>query len=434
MTYFFAGIKGTGMSALASMLYDLGNEIIGYDDNPNYNFTEEELRKRNIPIYYDLDNLKEGMTFVYTSAIHDDHKAVVKAHSLGLKCFEYFELLGEVTKKFETISVCGCHGKTTTTALLSKIFTDSSLGCNYLIGDGRGKIDKDSNLFVVESCEYKRHFLNYYPKYIILTNIELDHIDYYKDLDDYRSAFQEFISKPCEKVIACGDDSEVLKLKSNKIIYYGFNNNNNVIAKNLLLTDSGSSFDVYIDKNFYGHFDIPLYGEHMVLNSLACITMANLKGISKEEIHESMCNFEGAKRRFKEEKVGNNIIIDDYAHHPTEVKVTLEAARQKYPDKELVAVLKIHTLSRAKEMKDGFVEALNVADKAYVMDIYNDRERKEDYPGVDPYLIINELRNGEYIGDDEEEKLLVHKNAVICFLSSKDIYFLMNKYKKLLEG
>ena len=141
------------------------------------------------------------MTFVYTSAIHDDHKAVIKAHSLNLKCFEYFELLGEVTKKFETISICGCHGKTTTTALLSKIFMDSGLGCNYLIGDGRGHVDKDSNLFVVESCEYKRHFLNYYPKYIIVTNIELDHIDYYKDLDDYRSAFQEFIDKPCEKVM-----------------------------------------------------------------------------------------------------------------------------------------------------------------------------------------------------------------------------------------
>ncbi|HPE14443.1 MAG TPA: UDP-N-acetylmuramate--L-alanine ligase [Bacilli bacterium] len=433
MTYFFAGIKGTGMSALASMLHDLGNDIIGYDDNSKYSFTEEELVKRNIPIYYDLNNLKTDMIFVYTSAIHSDHKAVIKANELGLKMYEYFELLGEFTKNYETYCISGCHGKTTTTALLSKIFTDSKYGCNYLIGDGRGFIDKDSDIFIVESCEYKRHFLNYFPKYIVITNIELDHIDYYKDLDDYISAFQEFIDKKCEKVIACGDDLNVRKLKGNNITYYGLNDNNDIVAKNLVLDDKGSQFDCYINSTFFGHFDIPLYGKHMVLDALACIALSNLKGITPKEIEASMCNFEGAKRRFKEEKIGNNILIDDYAHHPSEVKVTLLAAKQKYPDKELVAILKIHTLSRAKEMKDDFIDALNIADKVYVMDIYNDREDPNDYPGVDHNLIINGCKNAEYINEDMADKLLCHTNSVICFLSSKDIYFLMEKYKELLR-
>jgi len=433
MTYFFAGVKGTGMSALASMLHDLGNTIIGYDDSKKYNFTEEELIKRNIPIYYDLSQLEKDMIFVYTSAIHDDHPAVVKAKELNLKMYEYFELLGELTKKYQTICVSGCHGKTTTTALLSDIFGNTNLGCNYLIGDGRGKIDLDSNIFVVESCEYKRHFLNYFPEYAIITNIELDHIDYYSDIDDYTSAFQSFVELTNKKVIACGDDENIRKLKSDNIVYYGINDNNDIVAKNLFMDDDGSSFDVYIDNNFYGHFDIPLYGKHMVLNALACIGICYYHQIDIEIIKSAFSNFQGAKRRFKQEVLNDIVIIDDYAHHPTEVKVTIEAARQKYPDKEIVAILKIHTFSRAKEMKDEFIKALNIADKSYVMDIYSDRERQEDYPGVDANMLIKELDNGEYIDLDSADKLLVHKNAVLCFLSSKDIYFLIDEYKKLLE-
>lgn len=434
MTYFFAGIKGTGMSALASMLYDLGNDIIGYDDSHIYNFTEEELNKRNIKIYYDLNELKKRMIFVYTSAIHEDHQAVIKAKNLNLEMYEYFELLGELTKQYETISISGCHGKTTTTALLAKMFADSDLGCNYLIGDGRGLINKNSNVFIVESCEYKRHFLAYNPKYIIITNIELDHIDYYQNIEDYTKAFQEFIDKPsCEKVIACGDDINVRKLRSDKIIYYGTNDCNDVVAKNLVLNDLGSSFDTYINNKFFGHFDIPLYGKHMVLNALACITIGYIYNFSSFDIENSFKTFEGAKRRFKEEIIKDKVIIDDYAHHPTEVKVTLKAARQKYPNKELVAILKIHTFSRAKEMKNEFIDSLNIADKAYVMDIYSDREKQEDYKDVSPQIIIDGLKNGEYINEEQVSKLLQHKNAVICFLSSKDIYVLKDKYIKLLE-
>src|SRR5574344_2191068 len=159
MKYFFAGIKGSGMSALATMLYDMGNEIIGYDDSATRSFTEDELDKRHIKIYIgDESKLSNDMILVYTSAIHDDHKVVQRATKLGIKKYEYFEMVGELTKKYETISICGCHGKTTTTALLSKILCDT-IGTNYLIGDGMGEVDPKSSYFVLESCEYKRHFL-----------------------------------------------------------------------------------------------------------------------------------------------------------------------------------------------------------------------------------------------------------------------------------
>lgn len=432
MKYFFAGIKGSGMSALASMLYDMGDEIIGYDDSDIYSFTEEELNKRNIKIYIkDSKKLTKDMILVYTSAIHDDHEVVVKANELGIKKYEYFEMLGKLTKKLTSICISGCHGKTTTTALLSKIFIDTK-GCNYLIGDGRGYVDKKSDFFILESCEYKRHFLAYYPDYAIITNIEMDHVDYYKDMDDMLLAYQQFADKVEKKLIACGDDSYVRKIKSDKIMYYGFNDDNDIVAKNVKLSDDGSSFDVYIDKKLYSHFDLPLFGKHMVLNCLACIGICYLENISKEEIIKSVHTFKGAKRRFKETKIKNNILIDDYAHHPTEVKVTLLAARQKYPDKELVAVLKIHTSSRAQALWKEFVEALKIADKAYVMDIYNDRENPDDYPGVNADLLIKNIPSAEHIGDHEAEKLLKHKDAVICFLSSKDVNTIQTEYKKLL--
>lgn len=431
MKYFFAGIKGSGMSALATMLYDMGNEIIGYDDSATRSFTEDELDKRHIKIYIgDESKLSNDMILVYTSAIHDDHKVVQRATKLGIKKYEYFEMVGELTKKYETISICGCHGKTTTTALLSKILCDT-IGTNYLIGDGMGEVDPKSSYFVLESCEYKRHFLAYYPAYIIVTNIELDHVDYYKDMDDMFDAYQTFIQRATKKVIACGDDAYNRKLVSDKLIYYGINDDNDVVAKNLIQDDKGSSFDVYINQAYYDHFVLPLFGKHMVLNALACITMGYLLQLDKEAIMNSIKTFKGAKRRFKEIMIDDNVLIDDYAHHPTEMRVTLEAAHQKYPHKTLIAVAKMHTLSRVKALWPDFVKALDLASKTYIMDIYNDREDPNDYPGVDANLLIKHLRNGEHIHEGEANKLLPYHNAVICFLSSKDIDVLMNEYIKL---
>lgn len=434
MRYYFSGIKGSGMSALASMLFDLKNEVIGYDDNKEETFTQIELNKRNIFIDYNLEKLEKDMIFIYTSAIHENHPSYIKAKKLKLEMLSYYEAVGKLSKNFETISICGCHGKTTTTALLSNIFKNTAYGANYLIGDGTGVIDADSKLFFLESCEYQRHFLEYNPKYIIITNIELDHIDYYKDLKDYISAYQEFINKDsCKKVIACGDDSNILNLDSDKIITYGIKPHNNILAKNIIYNDNGSSFDVYIFNKFFSHFDISLYGQHMLLNTLACIGISYLFNLPSDIIKSNIKDFKGAKRRFKEEIIGNNVLIDDYAHHPTEVEVTIKAARQKYPNKKIIAILKIHTLSRAKKFKDEFIKALNLADISYVMDIYNDREDPKLYPGIDHNIIIKGLNNGHYINEDIVEELLKYDDAVICFLSSKNIDILENKYKKLTE-
>lgn len=436
MKYYLAGIKGTGMSALALILDDLGFEVIGYDDAKEHRFTEDKLIERGIKIYTDEnDEMDKDTIVVYSPALKiDKHRELIKATNLGIKIYEYQEMLGKLTKTFDTICISGCHGKTTTTSMLSHIYMDLS-NCSYLIGDGRGHGTKESKKFILESCEYRRHFLAYNPEYVIITNIDLDHTDYYKDIDDMISAYQEFANKADKMVIACGDDQYTHTLEVNpSIYYYGLDSDNDIQARNVEYSNDGTVFDVFIEDEYYGHFDLPLFGKHMLLNALAVIAVCHYERMNAKEVANSLKTFKGAERRFKEEFVGNNVIIDDYAHHPAEVKVTIKAARQKYPDKKIIAVFKPHTFSRVAEFASSFANSLNLADKAYVMDINYDREDPNDYPDITPYTIIDKLSNGDYIERGEASKLLEYDNAVVIFMSSKEIYFLEDEYKKLLES
>ncbi len=429
--YYLIGIKGAGMSSLAEILYDLGNKVVGYDDNREHTFTEDPLIKRGIEIYSDQTYpLKKEDTVVYSPAFRSDHRELVRANELGLKIILYNEMIGELTKKLFTISISGCHGKTTTTSMLSHVL-DNISGASYLIGDGTGKVNPDNKYFVLEACEYRRHFLYYTSKYSIITNVELDHVDYYKDIEDVKSAYEEFANKTENMVVACGDDEYTRKLKITKpVLYYGTNENNDIIAKNVKLSNDGTSFDVYVKDKFYGHFDLPLYGRHMLLNSLAVIGICYIENLNAVEVASHLKTFKGAKRRFKEKVIGDIVTIDDYAHHPTEVKVTILGARQKYPNKEIIAVLMIHTYTRARRFETEFIDALNLADSAYVMDVYMDR--KEDVKPYDVHEMISKLKNGDHISIDDPDKLLKHKNAVILFMSSKEIYRLQEPYEKRL--
>lgn len=428
MKYFFAGIEGTGMSALASMLYDIGNVVIGCDDAKVYSFTLEELKKRNIPVYKDASKLEKDMIYVYSAAIHEDHYSYKKAKDLGCVMYGYYEMIGELTKKFDTICISGTHGKTTTTAMLANILKNT-IGTNYLIGDGTGVVDKSSNNFVVESCEFERHFLSYYPKYTIITNIFYDHVDCYKNIEEIIEVFQQFASQTKELVVACGDNPNVRKLKSDKIIYYGFNEDNDVRGVIKELRSDGSSFDVYIKGEFYGNFNLNIFGKHMIENALACIYISHVKGISKEDITKYLNSFHGAKRRFSEEKVGDCILVDDYAHHPNEVRTVLKTARQKYPDKLLVPVLIPYTISRTEAFYKEFTEVLKEADKVFVTDIEPAREDPKDFPGVTSDLIINKIPSAEHISKEEISKLYKYKNAVIPFMGCKDPTWLIEAYK-----
>lgn len=430
--YHFIGIKGTGMSALAQIMKELGYEVQG-SDRPDHFFTVDALIEKNIPIFeFDENNIKENMIIVQGNAFKSDHIEVVKARELGLKIYSYQQMVGKLTTMFRTIGISGCHGKTTTTSMLAHVLKNIT-GCNFLIGDGTGYANKGNKYFVLEACEYKRHFLDYDPYYAIITNIELDHIDYYKNISDVVEAYQSYANKAEKMVIACGDDPYTRLLEVNPpIFFYGLGEDNDIIAKDVEYSDEGTSFDVFVEGNYYGHFDLPLYGKHMLLNALAVIGVCYYERIEAKDVYKQLKTFKGAKRRFKENVINDIVTIDDYAHHPTEVRVTIKGARQKYPNKKIVAILKTHTLSRTKEFAEEFAEALNLADKSYIMDVGVDRE-EIGYDDVTYQVILDKLDNGEYMSLDLVDKLLEYENAVLIFMSSKDIYVLKDLYENKLK-
>lgn len=431
MIYYFIGIKGSGMSSLAQIMHDLGYKVTG-SDKPDHFFTEAGLIEKGIPFHeFNPDMITKDMIIVQGNAFNDEHPEVKKAHELGLKIFTYQEMIAEITNDTKLVAVCGCHGKTTTTTMMKTVL--EPFGVNYLIGDGTGYAKKGNEYFALEACEYKRHFLAYNPYYTIVTNIELDHTDYYKDLDDVMNAFNEFVSKTRKAVIMYGDDINNRKIKTDKpVYYYGFNEDNDVVVKNVTHDENTTKADVYIKGELYDTYTFPFVGDHLLLNVLGVITVCYLENLPKDVVRKQVNIIEHAKRRFIEEKFRNNILIDDYAHHPTEVKVTIEAARKKYPDREIVALFKAHTRSRVQYFHKEFADALNLADKAFVLDIGEDR-KELGYDGVSCMDIIKDLKNGEYISLEEVDKLLPYKdtNAVLLFMSSKDIYVLENKYKEI---
>lgn len=431
--YHFVGIKGAGMSSLAQIMYELGYEVEGSDVEKHF-FTEEGLIKRNIKLTpYHKDNIKENMKIVRGASIQDDNPEIIKAEELNLQIYTYEELLGKLTRKFKAICVAGCHGKTTTTAMASHVL-NAIKGVNYLIGDGTGYAKQNNEYFVLESCEYKRHFLNYTPHYAIITNIDLDHVDYFKDIDDVIDAYNEFANNATKMVIACGDDPYTHSLDINPpIFYYGLDDDNDIKAFNINYKEDRISFEVEVEGNYYGFFDLPIYGKHMLLDSLAVIAICYYERIDSKEVANIFKSFKGAKRRFAQTVVDDNIIIDDYAHHPNEIKATLKAIKQKYPNKKIVAIFQPHTFTRTKEFSSLIANTLNIADKAYVMDIHPARERQEDYPDVTSNIIIDKLDNGNSITINDAKILSNEKDAVYIFMSPNDISKLENDLIELLK-
>ena len=434
MKYYCIGIKGTGMSTLAQILSDLGAEVSGYDDAKEHKFTQVGLEERNIPIYYDHEHDIDKDTIVtYSVAFKEDHEEIQRVKRLGLKIKKYNEIMGDVIDMFTSIGVSGTHGKTTTSSLIRHLL-ENTVGCNYFIGAGDGYAKKDNKYFVVESDEFNRHFTAYHPTYAVITNIEAEHLECFKDIDDIRNTFEIFANQTKKLIIANGDNEEVRKINyKTRVLFYGFNEDNDIVIKNIKLLETGSVFDLYIDNEFYGHFDIPLYGKHMVSNAAAAIAIAKELGLKQDTIHKLLETFHNAKRRFAETKIGNCVIIDDYAHHPTEIKATLESVKQKYPNKRLVIVFVPNTYSRTKDFKEEFIECFSMADKVYLTEIKSNRERASDYPGISSHLIVDNIKNGEMIDEDSIDKLKEEKDSVVCFMSCAYIDNLIDSFKNIIK-
>jgi UDP-N-acetylmuramate--alanine ligase len=426
--YHFVGIKGSGMSALAQVLHDMNYHVQGSDVEKRF-FTQISLEQSGIKILpFQKENIQPGMTIIAGNAYPDTHEEIQEAMKLGLPIVRYHRFLGDFMKKFTSVAVTGAHGKTSTTGLLAHVMKGAK-PTSFLIGDGTGRGDADAEYFVFEACEYRRHFLSYFPDYAIMTNIDFDHPDYFANIDDVFSAFQEMSWQVNKGIFACGDDEQLQKIQAKvPVLFYGFGEENDFQARNVVKSTEGTTFDVFVRNTFYDTFSIPQFGDHNVLNSLAVIALCHYEEIGSEIVKDLLLSFEGVKRRFSEKKVAGQVIIDDYAHRPTEIRATVEAARQKYPEKEIVAVFQPHTFTRTQTFLDDFAESLNKADKVYLCDIFG--SARENHGKLTITDLQDRIPSSEIIKEEDTSALKQHENSVILFMGAGDI----QKFQEAYEG
>ncbi len=416
------------MSALAQVLHDTDFQVQGSDVEKHF-FTQQALEQSGIKILpFQKENIQPGMTIIAGNAFPDTHEEIQEAMRMGLPIIRYHRFLGDFMQNYTSIAVTGAHGKTSTTGLLAHVIQGAK-PTSFLIGDGTGKGDRDAEYFVFEACEYRRHFLSYFPDYAIMTNIDFDHPDYFANIDDVFSAFQEMALQVKKGIIACGDDRNLQKIQAKvPVLFYGFNDDNDYHASNIVKTTEGTSFDVFVRNTFFDTFTIPTFGDHNVLNSLAVIAMCHYEGMDIKIIKEQLMTFTGVKRRFSEKAIGSQIIIDDYAHHPTEIKATIDAANQKYPDREIVAVFQPHTFTRTQTFLSDFADSLNLADKVYLCDIFG--SARENHGKLSIEDLQAKIPGAELLDENETGLLRKHENSVIIFMGAGDIQKFQEAYEK----
>ncbi|WP_124727951.1 UDP-N-acetylmuramate--L-alanine ligase [Staphylospora marina] len=426
------GIKGAGMSALAQVLHGMGHYVQGSDRTTRF-FTQKPLESLSIPLLEfnprNILKLDPGFTVVASNAWPDEHPEISLSRKLGLRFYRYHEFLGELIRPFTSISVTGAHGKTTTAGLMAHVFEEQGPVAR-IIGDGTGSGRTGDKWFILESCEYRRHFLAYHPDYAVITNVDFDHPDYFRDFHDTLQAFQQMVRQVKQAVIACGDDPGVRMLSfPGKVLFYGLEPANDLRAYHVMVDEHGTSFDVSFLGNFLGRFAIPLHGDHNVLNALAVIGTAVLEKLDMERVADRLKTFSGVRRRFVETPLDSNILIDDYAHHPAEVTATIRAARDKYPSRRLVAVFQPHTYSRLEHFLDGFARALGEADEVHVCDVFG--SVRESTGTVDVTDLLERLPGARHLSRENVGELNRYEDSVILFMGAGDI----QKYQRwLLES
>ena len=432
--YYFIGIKGTGMGPLAQILHDQGNTVLGSDID-SYTYTQAPLEAAGIKILpFSADNVDRyaDAIFVRGNAFNDDHVEVQRALTLGVKMMSYPDAVQEQIAQTTSIAVAGAHGKTSTTGLLAHVVKNIA-PTSYLIGDGTGRGVPNSQFFVVEADEYRRHFKDYAPDYAILTNIDFDHPDYYEDINDVTRAFSDFANHVKKAIFAWGDDPHLrLFPPQADVYYYGTNSEqDDFVATNIRKSTQGSHFDVVFRGQSLGEFSVPLFGQHSILNALSVIAVAYMEKMDLSLIKSFLMTYQGVKRRFSEKQIADITVIDDYAHHPTEIDATLDAARQKYPNKQIIAIFQPHTYSRVIAYKDEFAKSLEAADKVYLANIFGSAREKQG--AVTSAEIGAEISKfGGIIEEDNMSLLMPYENAVMVFMGAGDIEKYEFAYEKLL--
>ena len=385
---YFIGIGGISMSGLAEILLSEGFRVSGSDRAPSD--LTHKLEEQGVTVYYGQreENLSPDIDLVvYTSAIKPDNPEMIATGKLGIASLTRAQLLGQMMKNYKTpIAVSGTHGKTTTTSMVAQILLENdddptlSIGGIYKPIGGNIRVGS-SDCFVTEACEYTNSFLSFYPKISIILNIEEDHLDFFKDIHDIRNSFHEFARLlPADGTLIINGDiercEEITADLACRVITYGSSSDFDYYPSDITYDESGCpSFHLMRKVGKEESFSLRVPGEHNVYNAMAAIALADLLGISDDVTAKALLHYGGTDRRFEYKgKVNGFTIIDDYAHHPTEIKATLLAAKN-YPHRTTWCVFQPHTYTRTKTFLKDFAKALSLADEIVLADIYAAREK-----------------------------------------------------------
>ncbi len=423
---YMIGIGGASMSGISEILKNWGFRIAGSDTSNSEII--EKLVENDIPVTigHNPDNVIGFDLVVYSAAISQSDPELVKARELGIPTVERKEFLGAITRAFRnTICVSGTHGKSTTTSMVSMCFLEAKLdptvqigaildpiGGNYRVGN--------SEYFILEACEYSESFLKFSPKAEIILNIDNDHLDYFKSLDNIKEAFVKYVKLlPDDGILVYNVDdvncSHLSKYTKAKSITFGLKNTNaNFIARNISYDVNGfPSFDVYHNNVFYKTIKLSIPGKHNILNALACIALCNEFGLDKSDIKNALAKYKGAERRFQYlGKMNDAKVYDDYGHHPTEITAVAEAMKKKEYNHSWV-IFQPHTYSRTKNLLDDFAKCLLNFDNIIVTDIYAAREKNTfDVSSKDIVDKIDSLgRKAYYIQDFDDIVEFLKRNV-----------------------
>ncbi len=424
----FIGIGGISMSGFAELLHSMNFKVTGSDWNKSK--ITKHLEDLGIQVVYGQEekNITKNIDLVvYTAAVHPSNPEYKKAEELGIPMMERAVMVGQVMKNYSSaIAISGTHGKTTTTSIASHIFLEAGLDPTISVGGileaigGNIRIGHSEH-FITEACEYTNSFLKFFPTVGIILNIEEDHMDFFQDLEDIRHSFRRFAELiPAHGTLIMNADIDnyesITEGLSCRVLTYGLNHPNaDFTASSITFDELGrGSFDVIVQGEKKGHFTLGVVGRHNVSNTLACLALASIYGIQDTVIQKALSAFHGTERRFEYKGKRNGFtIIDDYAHHPTEIAATLSSA-EKYPHKTLWCVFQPHTYTRTRAFLKGFAKSLSMADKVILADIYAAREK--DPGDISSQNLADELkklgRDVYYMSDFKEIENFILKNLV----------------------
>jgi UDP-N-acetylmuramate--alanine ligase len=446
------GVGGIGVSAVARLMLDMGKSVSGSDANKSEITKELQGLGLIFHLGHSEGNLPDDTDLVvYSPAIQEDNPEREKAKRLGIKELSYPEMLGQIGRGKKVIAISGTNGKTTTTALIGLILEAAKLDPLVIVGS-KVKSFKEGNLrfgqgeyFVVEACEYRANMLNINPDVLVLTNIEEDHLDYYRDLNHITETFQKFVDQlPAKGFLILNNDDEVSREKikpKGKVATYGIKNKSAIMAHGIKVESEKQYFDLLCDgEKIDETFSLQVPGIFNIYNALAATACALELGIDPEIIRETLANFTGTWRRF--EKVGERdgaIIFSDYAHHPTAVAGTIRAAKEFYPDRRVVAVFEPHQHNRTKKLFKEFTRSFDLASLVILSEIYEvaGREAKEDQDVSSEDLVREIGKRGVtaiYGKNLEETKKLILENIkkgdVVLIMGAGDIYKIADEIAK----